>query len=797
MPQTPRRLTPRPPPATPSRRLLPWVPEIRARPLDVANDQNPDTLLQHALTWTAKIKTTNSNQDEVVADQFANIINKYPEPCRDDIITGVVDQVPKLRQVSRAAKTMMSPAAQRKKWRDRHETRTEKAQDDLDRAWGGPGWLPDNVRVAHTNQKCPDGIPGVKILEELCKVTDLAKSLEIPLMTLWEDDGQLRQVATPKLVKSSLEGVRKSLEQRVAEQQPIPHENQRQQSAVKRSERLNQGQSSANTGDRTESRLQIEDEFPHIDDVLASAEKTRGDPGRNPYSVRKDRSQALTPSHSNGRTDQLMCELGSASRFPPASELGIKRKRSPSINVIDLTGPIEGLEAKRTCPRPVEDLPLHRKVYDQLTTEEELTDDVMFAVSEILVARHRDSGVSLADPLWFKADSHLDDLPQKRQEQEAVGDSLPKILYVPMHHGDARHWSLLVVRFDESTVTAEMFDSSPSDSRAKAVQRRLGAWLQSYGDLREVKFVNKACPRQKDGVSCGVFALMFLRHLVSGTLFPPEPNPSTERLMLRAIIRESDPGCFTGEVAEVVKNMAKGKGKSRAFSKISLQKAPTQVNPSSNDTVEVVTLLTNVRPGQLEDLILKTETSLAEADRELSSAEASRERACGAAENNRRSQKLLETTVGRIERKAYGPSRKDSGVSTAETSAKDDHIDIDDAGEVAAFQSLLVGREVKTARSIHQRVFGTMETQVLADLNAANERHDTAVSEQARLKEDAKTLQHLAAFKGFLDATPNGHSKRFFLPLMHLVEEENAKAARGMAKKINEQRQASVPGEKP
>jgi hypothetical protein len=65
----------------------------------------------------------------------------------------------------------------------------------LDKQWGGPDWLPQDIRLACSQPDAPFE-PSAEFLTHMRKITSVAHVNGISLNVLWADDGDLRYAAT-------------------------------------------------------------------------------------------------------------------------------------------------------------------------------------------------------------------------------------------------------------------------------------------------------------------------------------------------------------------------------------------------------------------------------------------------------------------------------------------------------------------------------------------------------------------------------------------------------------------------
>ncbi|KAM0227344.1 hypothetical protein ACHAP5_012197 [Fusarium lateritium] len=65
----------------------------------------------------------------------------------------------------------------------------------LDKQWGGPDWLPQDIRLACSQLGAPFE-PSAEVLAQMKKITNVAQANGISLNVLWADDGDMRYAAT-------------------------------------------------------------------------------------------------------------------------------------------------------------------------------------------------------------------------------------------------------------------------------------------------------------------------------------------------------------------------------------------------------------------------------------------------------------------------------------------------------------------------------------------------------------------------------------------------------------------------
>lgn len=86
--------------------------------------------------------------------------------------------------------------------RDQHRRESEELRAIdiawLDKQWGGPGWLPQDISLA-CSQPCAPFEPSAEFLTHINKITSVAQVNGISLNVLWADDGDLTYAAASHL----------------------------------------------------------------------------------------------------------------------------------------------------------------------------------------------------------------------------------------------------------------------------------------------------------------------------------------------------------------------------------------------------------------------------------------------------------------------------------------------------------------------------------------------------------------------------------------------------------------------
>ena len=131
-----------------------------------------------------------------------------------------------------------------------------------------------------------------------------------------------------------------------------------------------------------------------------------------------------------------------------------------------------------------------QKVYEQLTTNTSLSDDVILFVADLLRAEYGNANTFLLDPLWFNAD-----LSDKLPQPVSSFGKPDAVHYFLIHHSNHSHWSLGVFQIDGDRVCCRFFDPLANVTRRNTVRRRFQQWLSEFGERRPLHFT--APVRQK------------------------------------------------------------------------------------------------------------------------------------------------------------------------------------------------------------------------------------------------------------------------------------------------------------
>ncbi|KAH6866133.1 hypothetical protein B0T10DRAFT_75002 [Thelonectria olida] len=101
-----------------------------------------------------------------------------------------MQQMPKLAQVGKTARTLLTTDDKRYLMRDQNSTRLKASIEELNTLWDGPGWMPAEVRAARLRPSTDLSSDFIRLLKS---ITLSAQELDIPLPSLWDAGGALRE----------------------------------------------------------------------------------------------------------------------------------------------------------------------------------------------------------------------------------------------------------------------------------------------------------------------------------------------------------------------------------------------------------------------------------------------------------------------------------------------------------------------------------------------------------------------------------------------------------------------------
>ncbi|KAI8710942.1 hypothetical protein NCS52_01523100 [Fusarium sp. LHS14.1] len=191
------------------------------------------------------------------------------------------------------------------------------------------------------------------------------------------------------------------------------------------------------------------------------------------------------------------------------------------------------------------------KLYQQLTTQSMLTDDVFHFLCIAMLADQgsQEKPIRLVDTQWFTDQCQPDRLPR----------DLPKFtdrssICFAIHHPE--HWALAFLEPSDEGFTLRLHDSWPVDGRNEEVCRRLERWMKRYKRQGEVKMIQENCVKQTDNWSCGVHALSCLASEIQGQpCRGSSDSPSTaatKQANLLTILRTVDSSILSKPLASVL-----------------------------------------------------------------------------------------------------------------------------------------------------------------------------------------------------------------------------------------------------
>ncbi|CAJ0546809.1 Ff.00g014360.m01.CDS01 [Fusarium sp. VM40] len=148
------------------------------------------TISEHGIGKLSSLPSKAQTPAQAI-DSFDRELSKAEPNCIPTFLCGTTLETPQNTEFYRQALR-----------RDQHRRKPEELQAIdiawLDKQWGGPDWLPQDVRLACSQPGVPFE-PSAEFLIHMKKITRLAQVNGISLDILWANDGDLRYAATSHL----------------------------------------------------------------------------------------------------------------------------------------------------------------------------------------------------------------------------------------------------------------------------------------------------------------------------------------------------------------------------------------------------------------------------------------------------------------------------------------------------------------------------------------------------------------------------------------------------------------------
>ncbi|KAH6959671.1 hypothetical protein BKA56DRAFT_600826 [Ilyonectria sp. MPI-CAGE-AT-0026] len=436
-----------------------------------------------------------------------------------------IDEVPQSKQDSRTTRGLKQQPVgydegqKRLRNRGRYQMQATKRTDLsawLDVQWGGPHWVPRDIRDANQSKL------GIAILRGIVGITEAAQDRDVDLGSLWEPEGVLRKTISThdsKLTAKACEEVVRHLKSHKGGK--IPDSTANRQSGTESSPDLvnQEGAGGFSAGE---------------DPVLVSAEDSVTSLGNEMVAFTQKRA---------------FVDLTGASPSPEETgERDSKKQRLKSLPTVD--------ELQR-----------------QLSSDVKLEGDVIYFVSRILIQQPEAESAHVVDPLWFEAED-WDTIPSKPR---SLDSGLPH--YFPLHHHSPDHWTLGILRIENQKALFSFYDSAENDRRTQMVKARFERCWETWAMPQEFCFSSLVheCAQQSDGVSCGVCVLTSISETVLGNQVPKSiKDPMERRLQFLSMVRNASQDRLSEEEYSLVCDLGKHGTNSEPTRDVPIQDLSTQ-----------------------------------------------------------------------------------------------------------------------------------------------------------------------------------------------------------------------------
>ncbi|KAG4279144.1 hypothetical protein FPRO04_13695 [Fusarium proliferatum] len=520
-----------------------------------------------------------------VSEEFPNIIKEFSEEERIEVLKSVVEQYPKATAAQREAKALLPDDKRKEHDRRVADARIKSFKDQLQQTWGGPDWIPADVRARST-------LYGRKISNE-------ASGKGIPLANLWAPQGILRRAVKDGCREGKKPCLTITIARRVFEAV--------QSHGFTASLVTSDGVDAANLEDSTEGDDNIDHDtnslLPLHTAASTESPKHYGKQAPSTPLYLEASESALDGESIHAKETQQQFEnddtaevgrgihpclpadlspsplLGSPDGLLTGSREPTFGKRSPETDsyasplVFRITEP----ESKRLSTRSL----TASKVYEQLTSEKCMTSDVIELLCQAMQREYGDRAAAptrIPNPLWFEGIQGGDGLPQVIKN---LGDGRRIGFFI--HHSAPLHWTLGFAVRHETGFTLHVHDGMPLPERSEETMQRFRALLVKSGVDEQVELVQAPCPRQTDGWSCGIRALSCLRRAIQGQQCANKINPRDEQTNLMSLLLRVDPSHFSPSDVSVVSEFQAGY-------KTKAKKQQKEEDGDENKNTEVSTL---------------------------------------------------------------------------------------------------------------------------------------------------------------------------------------------------------------
>ncbi|RSL53213.1 hypothetical protein CEP51_014929 [Fusarium floridanum] len=444
----------------------------------------------HAYTKHILCEAVDANQDPLDIRPFVDAtISSYPSSRKPEIYGDLVKQGPKLHALVSEVRQRLNTAPERVAEMDRKIV-------ELDQAWGAGDevWLPVEFRAGK-------GVRDLDKLNKLLRVTKLAISNSVSLLSLWQPGGPLWESLTGNPPKFTREAGKSAIERLRQDLLRTHGVNSR---ASELSSELRSLAPDAIVEDPAEPAASDDSPQKHCD--RSDPDSTDPEMGRRrpTFSADPDISDADV---SLGK-DIATPHKGTRDQSPATSTRSLDMANYQYISDDE-----DGDEADKTKGQMAQYVA--RRLLEQLQADVCLTDDVLHLLCCFTLASH-DIGSSakscphLLDPLWFHTKTPSPRMPSFLLD---VDNHSARVVYLPIHL-DYNHWVLCRIIIDGSRATLSIYDSLLRHPSQDKISKSLEQWFSQTLPSLQFEIITPACSQQSDYTSCGIFVVMNLERLL-------------------------------------------------------------------------------------------------------------------------------------------------------------------------------------------------------------------------------------------------------------------------------------------
>ncbi|EEU33510.1 uncharacterized protein NECHADRAFT_89412 [Fusarium vanettenii 77-13-4] len=470
----------------------------------------------HAYTKHILCEAVDANQDPLDIRPFVDAaISSYPSSRKPEIYGDLVKQGPKLHALVSEVRQRLNTAPERVAEMDRKMV-------ELDQAWGASDdvWLPVEFRAGK-------GVRDLDKLNKLLRVTKLAISNSVSLLSLWQPGGPLWESLTGNPPKFTREAGKSAIERLRQDLLRTHGVNSRASELGSELRNLAPDAIVEDAAESTPPDHSPQTQSNHPDSDSADPEMGRRMPT---FSADPDISD---PDVSLGK-DIATPHKGARDQSP-----AISTRSLDMANYQYISDDEDGDEAGKTKGQMAQHAA--RRLLEQLQADACLTDDVLHLLCCFTLASH-DIGSSessrphLLDPLWFHTKTPSPRMPSFLLD---VGNHSARAVYLPIHL-DYNHWVLCRVLIDGLRATISIYDSLLRHPSQDRISKSLEQWFSQTLPSLQLEIITPACSQQSDYTSCGIFVVMTLERLLRNQSVTDTIQVFNERQRLLRLLLSED-----------------------------------------------------------------------------------------------------------------------------------------------------------------------------------------------------------------------------------------------------------------